>query len=381
MRAKVRLLPEVIMAGAALAVLDLFALAFRLPIMFPTPARAQFLGIHYIYPLLAAALLGGIMYACGKRNETRRLLVAMPAYVIVLFVHFNLKLWIPHINPVLFDRLFWRIDEQFRPLIELCMAIRINLFPLIPASANAYALIFIFMFYISYAYHAVRTPAHIGKVIVGVLTMQLLGALAYMVMPAIGPFVFERGVNPVNTQSQLEMLQVFRQSVLGGPDWLVANGGGSFTSGLAAMPSLHNAGALMFLLFAWKYGKPLVPPFALAFGFIVITSIATRWHYVADLPVGWLLGWVSFRIGERFGDAPNSMTFSAKIETQPFLPGFAALPASQSGQYGFGQTLAELRPLQRVKVRFDQLRFYRRQRPAVQPHHVDPRIERRRGEG
>ena len=94
----------------------------------------------------------------------------------------------------------------------------------------------------------------------------------------------------------------------------------SFTSGLAAMPSLHNAGALMFLLFAWKYGRPLLPPFALAFGFIVITSIATRWHYVADLPVGWLLGWVSFRIGERFGDAPNSMTFSAKIETQRRYP-------------------------------------------------------------
>lgn len=381
MRAKVRLLPEVIMAGAALAVLDIFALAFRLPIIFPTPARAQFLGIHYIYPLLGAALLGAIMYACGKRNETRRLLVALPAYVIVLFVHFNLKLWIPHINPVLFDRLFWQIDQQFRPVIDLCMAIRVFLWPIIPPNANAYALIFIFMFYVSYAYHAVRTPAHIGKVIVGVLAMQLLGALAYMLMPAVGPFIYEHGVNPINTQAQLEMMDVWRHSVVGGPEWLAANGGSNFTSGLAAMPSLHNAGALMFFLFAWKYGKPLVPPFALALGFIVVTSVASRWHYLIDLPFGWLLGWVSFRIGERFGDAPNSMTFSAKIESQPLLPGFAALPVRHRVEHGFGQPLAELRPLQRIKVRLDQLRFYRRQRPAVKSHHVDPGVDRRRGEG
>ena len=381
MKAKFRLLPEVIIAGAALAVLDVFALAFRLPIMFPSPARAQFLGIHYIYPVLGAALLGTVMFVCGKRNETRRLFVALPCYIVVLFVHFNLKLWIPHINPLLFDSLFWQIDQQFRWLIDLCMAIRMQLWPVLPPDANAYVLIFIFMFYISYAYHSVRTPAHIGKVIVAVLAMQVLGALAYLGMPAIGPFIYERGVNPINTRAQLEMLDVFRHSVLNGPEWLAANGGSNFTSGLAAMPSLHNAGALLFLLFAWKYGKPLVPAFALAFAFIVITSIASRWHYLADLPIGWLLGWVSFRIGERFGDAPSAMTVTANVEPHPLLPGFAELPVSHSSQQRFGQPFAELRPLQRVKIRLDQFGFHRRKPAVFQPHHVDPRIDRRRGEG
>lgn len=291
--------PEILIAGATLAIILILSLAFGLPIMRPSGNRAEFVGIHYIYPLIGVALLGIATLIAGKRDVATGFLVAMPCYVTILFAHFNIKLWIPHINPVQFDDFYFAIDQALRPLIDLCIFVRLYLFGFISYESNFYMTSFIAMFYCSFLYHAIKTPRHFRPLVVAVLLLQSLGGLSYLIAPAIGPFLFERGVDPSISEGQLGMLEIYRQSVAVGPDWIAQHGSTYFTAGLAAMPSLHAAGAFLFFLFACRHGRILVPLYSIILFFILTTAVASRWHYLIDLPVGMALAWFCIRLSER----------------------------------------------------------------------------------
>ncbi|HMO76197.1 MAG TPA: phosphatase PAP2 family protein [Sphingopyxis sp.] len=304
--------PEILIAGASVAVMLLFSLLFSLPVVWPSGDRAAFVGVHYLYPLIGVALLGAATFVAGKRDVATSFLIALPCYVVILFAHFNIKLWIPHINPVMVDDFYWATDEMVRPLVDACMAMRTGLFGFISFSSNFYMISFMALFYVSFLYHAVKTPEHFRTLVVSVLLVQSLGALAYLVAPAIGPFLYEAGVDPTITTGQLSMLQFYENSVAQGPGWIAEHGSANFTVGLAAMPSLHAAGAFLFFLFAWRHGRILLPLYSIILFFILVTSIASRWHYVIDVPVGIALAWGCVWLAERMvGKAAPARTPSA----------------------------------------------------------------------
>lgn len=292
-------LPEVSIALGMLAVMIAFSVTLGLPIVFPSGGHAAFVGIHYIYPLIGIALLGAFTFAFGDRGTAGRFLVALPCYAAVLFAHFNIKLWIPHINPAVFDAQYWNVDEALRPLVDACRFIRTSVFFFIPYETNFYMVSFIFMFYASFFLHAVRTPEIFGQLIISVLLLQALGTFGYLAAPAIGPFIFEAGVDPLITIGQKGMLDFYNGSVTQGAGFLAENGNANFTTGLAAMPSLHVASAYLFFLFAWRHEKALVPLYGFILAFILVTAVASRWHYLIDIPVGMLLAWISFRLAGR----------------------------------------------------------------------------------
>lgn len=299
MRSSLRVIPpEVLITGATLAVMFLLSVAFQLPIVSPSENRAAFVGVHYIYPLIGVALLGITTFLAGKRDVAMSFFIALPCYVAILFAHFNIKLWIPHINPVMYDDFYWKTDQMVRPIVDACDYIRENIF-IFPYESNFYMLAFIALFYTSFLYHAIKTPAHFRTLVVAVLLVQSLGALAYLVAPAIGPFIYEAGVDPTITPGQLGMLEFYRNSVAEGPAWIARHGSAHFTVGLAAMPSLHAAGAFLFFLFAWKHGRILLPLYSIILFFILVTSVASRWHYVIDVPVGIALALLCLWLAER----------------------------------------------------------------------------------
>lgn len=165
---------------------------------------------------------------------------------------------------------------------------------------------YIAMFYGSFCYHAIRTPNKFSELVIAALLLQAIGTLAYLIAPAVGPFIYEAGVDPVITAGQQGMLDFYRHSVSEGPDWLVRNGGVAFTVGLAAMPSLHSAASFLFLGFAWKHGRILVPLYSFITLFIFIAAVATRWHYLVDVPAGVLLAWLSLKGAERLSSAQSA---------------------------------------------------------------------------
>ncbi|MCI4589017.1 phosphatase PAP2 family protein [Sphingobium sp. BYY-5] len=291
--------PEIGISLAMLAAMLLFSVVFRLPIIFPAGERAAYVGIHYLYPLIGVGIWGIFAYFGQKKALARTFLIALPCYVVVLFAHFNIKLWIPHINPLVYDELYWSIDQYFRPVVDICMAMRRMMASFIPYESNFYMVGYIAMFYCSFCYHAVRTPEAFSELVIAALLLQVIGTLAYLVAPAGGPFIYEQGLDPIVTNGQKSMLDFYQHSVAEGPVWLERNGGVAFTVGLAAMPSLHTAAACLFLGFAWRHGRILLPLYGFLTFFIMVTAVATRWHYLIDLPVGVLIAWVSLMVAKK----------------------------------------------------------------------------------
>lgn len=279
-------LPEIWFTFALLALTLAAAAGLGFRFSLPSGDRAAFVGIHYLYPLIGVALWG-VLAAIGQRRElARTFFIALPCYAIVLVCHFNLKLWGPHINPLLWDELYWRSDMWLRPLVDACFTLRQAIAPVIPLDSNFYMTAFIAMFYLSFCFHALRSPHQFRTLFLAALLFQGLGALAYLVMPAVGPFLYENGVEPLQTGAQQSMLAVRREILAGGAAWVSDNGGTHITVGLAAMPSLHTGGSFLFLLFAWRYARVLVPLYMVLFAFISIDAVASRWHYLIDLPAG-----------------------------------------------------------------------------------------------
>lgn len=333
----VRSIPiELGIAGAFLCLTLAVSWALGLPISLPNGDRAAFVGIHYLYPLIGVAVCGAVVFLYRRDALATTLLAALPAYAIVLLCHFNLKLWIPHINPLLWDEAYWRIDQALRPLVDACFAIRLAIAPIVPLDSNFYMTAFIMLFYLSFCIHAVRDRHEFRTLFLAALLFQGAGALAYLVMPALGPFLYENGVEPLATAAQQSMLNSYHANAAGGAAWIAANGGAQLTVGLAAMPSLHSGGAFLFLLFAWRSARVLLPIYVPLFAFIAIDAVANRWHYLVDVPVGMALAagcaWVAVRFGggERVLAVPENDASGSLEGYWPELPANAT-PNSNVG--------------------------------------------------
>jgi hypothetical protein len=294
---------ELAIAAAFLCVTLAAALWTGMPISLPNGERAAFVGIHYLYPLIGVALCGVVILLYRRDAMALTFLVALPAYALILLCHFNLKLWIPHINPLLWDEAYWHIDQALRPMVDACFAIRRAIAPVVPLDSNFYMTAFITLFYLSFCIHAVRDRHDFRTLFLAALLFQGLGAIAYLLMPALGPFIYEQGLEPATTLAQQSMLHSYRGNAADGAAWIAANGGAQLTVGVAAMPSLHTGGAFLFLLFAWRSARVLLPIYLPLFAFITIDAVANRWHYLVDLPAGMLLAalcaWAAIRLNPR----------------------------------------------------------------------------------
>ena len=280
---------EIALAAIFLGFTLLIGFALGLPFSLPDGNRAAFVGVHYLYPLAGIAIWAAIMVFQRSKQVTSTFFVALPAYALVLLCHFNLKLWIPHLNPRLWDQAYWASDQAIRPLIDGAMAFRTTLDPVIPLDSNFYMLGFIALFYLAFGYACLKRPETFRELVLAAIIMQIMGSFAYLVAPALGPFLFEAGVEPPATLAQQSMLASWHANTAGGAEWIATEGGRQITVGLAAMPSLHAGGAFLFLIYALRYTVALRLPFTLLFAFIAIDAVANRWHYAVDLPAGMAL--------------------------------------------------------------------------------------------
>ena len=297
--------PEVAFAAATVAIVAVLSIACALPFNLPSGERAAFVGVHYLYPLIGLCVWVFVAAVGQRRQLASTFLVALPCYAIVLVCHFNIKLWAPHMNPLLWDDLYWRIDQLLRPLVDASFTLRRALAPVLPLDSNMYMIAFIVMFYVSFCFHAVRTPSQFRKLFLAALLLQGLGAFAYLAMPAIGPFLYEPGVETAPTAAQASMLGAWHANVAGREEWLAQYGSTHLTVGLAAMPSLHSGASFLFLLFAIRYGRVLLPLYVPLFAYICVAAVANRWHYLIDIPAGMLLAWMCAAVAERLAPSPE----------------------------------------------------------------------------
>ncbi len=264
----------------------LLILVFPVGYYIPDGHSTAFALEHYVVGLVLA-LLVAMLFSDGPKNAWGVLILARNvfAFTVVVFLHFNFKLWAQLVNPVLFDDWYRWTDQLLNPLLDAVFFLNLGFGPLKEWLPNAYHDVFVFMFFSSFAVHAVVREGRrcLSELVTAVALILGLGGVAYMVAPAWGPFIYSPDEDNISFHIQQGM-STFQQRFLvsGG----AAYTGAEFISPLAAMPSLHIAHAWAL----WAYARQYVPWLGYAYlplvMFIFTEAVSSRWHYLIDLLAG-----------------------------------------------------------------------------------------------
>lgn len=221
-------------------------------------------------------------------------------FVVVVYLHFNLKMWIPIINPALYDAEFMATDEKLRWLVDFFTWLSAAFHSLVSDQIRWYQVDLSVMFVLAFCYLSAERNAEYPRFAVGVLLVMTIGGLSYLVAPALGPFIFETSPDKLAAQAQLGMYEAYQEVREEGMAWILRSGSRYFTGPLAAMPSLHVAHATVITYYIILSRSVLTPLFVIMWSGIVIDSIALRWHFVIDAPAGFALAllviWLTNRI-------------------------------------------------------------------------------------
>jgi hypothetical protein len=281
------------------------------PFMVPTERISRAIGVHYIVPF-SLGVLGYLLveilvyvFRAGDPNNRQRLRdmatdgYFLALFIVVMYVHFHIKMWMPLINPRLFDYAYFSIDNELRSLLDIARVVRDFVARLLPAADAWYQNGFLAMFALSLWFHAIGSRRWHFHNMTALLQLEMIGAISYLIVPAVGPFIFEVGPNALATRAQHGMYLGFTYVQLEGIQWLARNGGEYFTGPPAAMPSLHIAGAWIMTYYAVKARSLVAPVMIFLFAWICIESVVARWHYIIDLPAGLALATLIIVIANR----------------------------------------------------------------------------------
>jgi len=293
-------------AIVVIAVLYLAAAAIMaslIGVRFTFPQSGEIPGLHaniWLPPIVAALAYIALQVATKLlRLQTRSWIEVsrnaatdyflLCVFIAVIYVHFNVKMWIPLVNPSLHDEAYFAVDQALQPMLHVFALLRAAIAGVLPWADIWYQAAFFAIFVLSFLSHALGDRRFHLHNIAALMLVEMIGVFAYFIAPALGPFVYETGPNALATAGQLQMHAVYEQVRQGGAAWVNAYGGASFGLPLAAMPSLHVACTLVIVYYAFRARLRMAPITVLAFGWIFIESAVSRWHYVVDLPVGLLL--------------------------------------------------------------------------------------------
>ena len=315
--------PEVATALILLAFAIVFSFQTGAPFIVPDPENTGFIGLRYSFPLGMGAIWLGISFLVYKRRQMRgegdadiaarnkhhaiQALLYFVTFSAVMWLHFNIKLWGPLINPRRYDQFYQCIDEALAPILDLAFEARDWVAMRTGDHVDSwYLLTFAFMFFISFAWHLFRNREALRNVFLAILFIEALGPLSYLIAPAAGPFLYGNGQNLVALINEQAMWEIRGLILQQGPDWIAAYGDRYLSAGLAAMPSLHAGASYIFVHYAAKYRTPLLPAYLVMYGWILIEAVASKWHYLIDLPVGIALALFCIWLSNRFCQAERN---------------------------------------------------------------------------
>ncbi len=311
-------------AGFALIVVPL-GWSIGADLGFPEERVSMVLGFSAALPLgLAMAtylVMQGVLGLLGRGGRSARTVAGhlvndfalLALFVIITYLHFNLKMWVPVINPALYDLDYLVIDDRLRWLVDFFIWLSATARTALPDEVRWYQIAFQFLFILSFCYLAVmRREDEYPRFAIGILLVLCLGGLSYLIAPAVGPFIYDPGTDALANEAQNNMLYGFKQVQEQGMPWINQWGSDYFTGALAAMPSLHVAHATVITYYMVVSRSFLAPLFIFFWTWILIDSIALRWHYLVDAPAGFLLAVFVIWLTERLLGARERAPASAE---------------------------------------------------------------------
>lgn len=299
--------PRNAVAVASLAALAFVAIALAMAeianthLTVPRSGNIPGLAVNYWVPPIGAAL-GYLLLQCatrylGSSRLSWRTIAAravgdyllLGLFILVVYIHFNIKMWIPVINPRDYDSDYFAIDQALGWLIVVFDYARSFLARILPDADVWYQAAFFAIFVLSFLAHALGNRRFHYHSITALILIESIGPLTYLIAPAIGPFIFQHGQNVLATAAELRMYSVHEMVRAGGADWIKEYGGQFFADPPAAMPSLHVGASFIIAYYAVRARLWVAPVTVFAFCWIFVESVAARWHYLVDLPAGLML--------------------------------------------------------------------------------------------
>lgn len=275
----------------------LVSLAHGVSLPLPLERISPALGYNPVLPLLVAVAgyLGGRIWQfirvdpIGQAALLQRLqidLAYLALFVVATYFHFVLKLQIPMLRRASYDELLFSLDLRLVTVIAWLSALRTQIAQVLPYPDAWYQLCQMGVYVLSFWGHALGKRRFFYPWINACLLNLMLGALAYLVFPAIGPFLYDSGPNRLALQAEQIMAQVAASVAEDGAKWLLLHGNAFFTSAPAAMPSLHVSIACIASYYAFRARLKTRFVILLMAIWIPLEAVVARWHYLADLPAG-----------------------------------------------------------------------------------------------
>jgi PAP2 superfamily len=238
----------------------------------------------------------------GMFTHRDTLVRGLPMYAALCFLSFGFAIFksnIPNISPYSWDLAFDHWDKVLhfgvRPL-ELLQPVFGNAIATFVLSLN-YSLWFFVLkgFFIYFAFFHSPGLERTRVFLAFFLVWTLGGGLTAVLFSSAGPCYFDlvvAGANPYAQHMQqlrefndiLPIMSVDAQQKL----WELQTSG-SALGGVSAMPSMHNATSLLFVLVAWNKSKILRNLLIVHMALIFIGSIQLGWHYAIDSYVAWAI--------------------------------------------------------------------------------------------
>jgi hypothetical protein len=263
-------------------------------------------------PDFVAALQAAIF---GRFLTPRRLCMALPAMLILPFfgaTFTNLKVLIPAIVPFHWDATFAQWDRLLHGGYQPWQILQPLLgYPYVTSLLNAVYHLWFFLAYGVICWQIASTDRprlRMQYLLTFVLIWAVIGNIAAMLLSSAGPVYFGRITGLPDPYAPLMSYLHQASAIAPVPAlhvqdmlWrLYQSHGLAVGGGISAMPSLHVAIAVSFVLLARAIDRRLAVAFAVFAVLIFLGSIHLGWHYAIDgyaaAPAAWLIwrgvGWL-----------------------------------------------------------------------------------------
>ena len=248
--------------------------------------------------------------AFGRFLTLRRLCMALPVMLILPFfgaTFTNLKVLIPAIVPFGWDPTFAEWDrllhggyhpwEILQPLLG---------YPYATALINAVYHLWFFLAYGVICWQIASTDRprlRMQYLLTFVLVWAVIGNIAAMLLSSAGPVYFGRVTGLPDPYAPLMTYLHHASAVAPVPALHVQDmlwklyelHGLAVGGGISAMPSLHVAIAVSFVLLARAIDRRLAIAFTVFAAFILVGSVHLGWHYAVDGYVAIIAAWLIWR--------------------------------------------------------------------------------------
>lgn len=175
------------------------------------------------------------------------------------------------------------------------------------------------LFWVHYAFIAVPGKERTRFFLAFMLITAVIGTLLATVFSSAGPAYYTRlGLTPDPYADLMAYLhtvkQVYPLWALDTQDMLWAyKQEGSVFGGISAMPSIHNATALLFVLAVWNKSPVLRAIMIVHAALIFIASIHLGWHYAVDTYIAWPIAVALWSVAGRI-----SSWWDTRVHVQSF---------------------------------------------------------------